>query len=174
MNIMNILDIPDDILELILIYLNIYDLQKQKQTCKHLYSLCPRTIILKSFILDDQLSYIINSKYNIYDIESKPCINSQCKNNNIGYSVIYFPDEIQETIPNSFYDDDNGDEYYGPLDYPIYRYELPPDYLNLFNKLQVCHRSPYNKQNILYCQNCTKKFEILPENSTWGTFNMVA
>lgn len=177
MNIMNIINLPDEIIELILINLSVYELPKQTQVCKQWRSLCPPTIISKSLILDDKISYIKNRKYNIYDIEYKPCINSICKNSNIGYSVIYFPDEIREIIPNAIYDDindDNGDdEYYGPLDYPIYRYELPSDYLNLFNKLQICHRSPYNKQNLLYCHTCIKEFKILPENSTWGTFNMV-
>ena len=178
-NQINISNLPNDIIEYILRYLNIYDLASQNEVSHQWKKICPSVIIQKSIYLNNQINYEKNRKYNIYDLYSLPCINSACNNNEIGYSVVYFPnesiskttkedqdqDQDQDQYQDQDQDQDQEDEYFGPLDYPIYRYETPIEYdRNIFKRAEVCQRSPYIKHNLLYCQSCINKFNILPRN----------
>ena len=167
----NIENIPNDITEYILKKLNFNNLMHMNEVCKNWNTICPPTQIKKKIFLEDKIEYERNHKYCIYDQYTEKCIDAECDNIRIGYSVVYYPNEpLPEMTPEEI-----ENEYAGPLDYPVYRYENPfGDYLHMFRKLEICHQGPHSKQNLLYCPHCIRKYEIIPNNSTYGTYYMVA
>ena len=171
MNPILISNIPYDIIEYILKMLCIKNLIHMNEVCKDWKNICPSAQIKKILMLDEKINNEKYHKYNIYEQFQDNCINANCNNVRVGYSVIYYP---REPLPEMT-DEEIENEYGGPLDYPIYRYETPfEDHVYMFRKLEICHQGPHTKQNILYCPECIRKYEIIPKNSTYGTYYMVA
>lgn len=164
-------DLPDEIIEHILKYLSINSLVHKSEVCRQWNSICPKPILEKSMILDNKINFERNEKYNIYDGYSQHCMNANCTHNRIGYAIIYFP---KEKLPEMT-EEELENQYYGPMDYPIYRYDNPfGDYSYMFRKLEICQRGPHIKHNLLYCSSCIEEFKIIPDNSTYGTYYVVA
>lgn len=175
-NNIKLLDLPIEIIQNIIEYETCKRICQLKSVCKLWKILTPKSIDVKSVILDNKIYHEIYEKYNIYNISQNKCIVGDCCRYEIGYSVVYFP--IEE-LPNYNETDITEEEYYGPLDYPIYGYETPVElntsrFINMLDKLKICNKGPYIKKNLLYCSDCIKKYNILPKNTTWGTFNTVA
>ena len=166
-------NLPDEIIEYILKFLNIYDIANKNQASKLWNQIIPPVITQKSIILDNKIYFERHQKYNLYDNIRTNCINSECPNYQSGFSVIYFPAEDGHTLPDMI-PEDMLEEYYGIMDYPIYGYELPPNAPYMFDRLEICQQSPHTKENLLYCPQCIKKYEIIPKTATYGTFYSVA
>ncbi len=96
-NNIKLLDLPIEIIQNIIEYETCKRICQLKSVCKLWKILTPKSIDVKSVILDNKIYHEIYEKYNIYNISQNKCIVGDCCRYEIGYSVVYFP--IEE-LPN--------------------------------------------------------------------------